>query len=348
MKAGANNPFLPIEAVHSGPYVTKFPADENEQTIYETAQRALKVAAVHEGYQFTGYPARLTESTKNVYIKDIDLPSEKKPLKNKINKNRANRHAAGQPYSRQRGLFAKKNFKKDEAIVPYEGLILNLNDFEARYPIYNKGKIVHLSNTDFIPDPKNRSKDVIIIENEKTIKLDIHGLTGTIVKFDEVGHDFIIRLDGYREAHHTLSLDAKYFIDAEVKTWQANRGSGIEAGKTYVAGMGAFANSVDKIFQEQFQKKQTPNATYWISAIDKKAVLVATKPIKKDEEILIDSYLKGNKFKSETELWKSLKIKPKIAKEVKKTRSRHFHIISGNNEVVGRLRPLRTAIARHR
>lgn len=103
-----------------------------------------------------------------------------------------------------------------------------------------------------------------------------------------------IQLDGWHDAHHTLTLDpSKLYLDAEVMLGDA----------THVMGMGAFVNSGDSTYTHTV--KAHNNAEYWVCPSARKAFIVSTKTIPRQAQVLV-SYERVHKFKDMDSLAKKL------------------------------------------
>jgi hypothetical protein len=210
----------------------------------------------------------------------------------------------------QRGAFARSHFRKGQFICPYHGLILNQEQFEARYPdlVDKDRRILCLkSEGDYILDPEGPAgirKPWIIIQDTPAMRaLNIVGLKGRYNGEDTVSGKEEILLDGYHQGDHTYSYigadGEAVSVDAECELMGLDSVAPFSKeadSEEYLLGVGALINSADPHYGVDISMA---NAKYLVDPVTNRVIIVATKVIKAREQILVGPYDEATYVSSE-------------------------------------------------
>jgi hypothetical protein len=181
----------------------------------------------------------------------------------------------------ERGLFAREDVPVGVEI-PYYGEELTENEWKEKYSPIEAHVRVSISSM-YIK--RMKGDEVIIADTRESRSADIDGLSGKIISQTYYDSKYIVEIEPFREANHTLFvLREKKYIDASIPVES-------DTGKINVLlGLAPYVNSAEEKFNLDKETIPSPNAKYIIRKNEKIPVIITTHPLKKGEEVIVKDY----------------------------------------------------------
>ena len=212
-----------------------------------------------------------------------------------------------------RALFARRSLheRAAEVVAEFRGRLLSQRQFEQHYPLRERGRVVDVElRRDLLArgaaeaGPPRAGSDVTLACTPYTVALNAHGCAGVLLHARDEGpeHRGSVRLHGYREAHHVLTVpplvgEKRSFPASARRRRLLESCARLASGRELICGLGTLANSADAEYAHRKSRfaPARPNAEIVCrfkegtgDFLD--AVIRTTQFIGQDEEVVVRSY----------------------------------------------------------